>query len=467
MSVARRRKSATAHVRLANVALLAIGVLTVLSAVIGKVLGAALDLNIALIVAGLAACASAASLISREDEHVETTNFNSESLGPIPNADRTTSNSIAEDIRAAKLQAIGALAAGLAHELRNPLVAVQTLVEGLQRHEALSERGLEMAGVTLREVARIKGILDRLLDFARGGREVSAQAVDVNEVIRASLEVCGVTLGTDQVKRRGLRVDLRLRSSARVFGVPDQLQAVFTNLIANALDAMPKGGTLTISTEGDGPVIRIRVQDTGSGVPAEIAPRIFDPFFTTKEAGTGLGLAVAYSIVHGHRGSIRLLESRKNQGSTFEVELPTSTNEPLERSSVASAPSLHAPSIGGVRGKRVLVVDDERGVLDSIRLATSESGVELELCDSGQEALEKVRSREFDIVLIDYKMPGSSGDVIAREIKRLRPEARVVFITAWAEELKRPLRDYGVDDLVAKPFGLDELQRVFSEASRN
>jgi len=115
----------------------------------------------------------------------------------------------------------------------------------------------------------------------------------------------------------------------------------------------------------------------------------------------------------------------------------------------------------------VLVVDDERGVLDSIRLATSESGVELELCDSGQEALEKVRSREFDIVLIDYKMPGSSGDVIAREIKRLRPEARVVFITAWAEELKRPLRDYGVDDLVAKPFGLDELQRVFSEASRN
>jgi signal transduction histidine kinase len=229
-------------------------------------------------------------------------------------------NTQAQLIQAEKLAAIGRLAANVAHEINNPLTGVlmasSLLLEEVEQHPYKSE--LE---TIKRETLRARGIVKNLLDFARQS-EGNLEEINLNQIVQSS-----VALLRRQIDLRG--VELLDDYAPQVLEVSvdrNQIMQVFYNLITNALDAMPHGGSLTIRTKAEDDSATVEFTDTGVGIPAEYIDKIFEPFFTTKpEAkGTGLGLSISYNIVNQFGGKIEV-DSQPGKGSTFKVRLPLST----------------------------------------------------------------------------------------------------------------------------------------------
>jgi signal transduction histidine kinase len=219
-------------------------------------------------------------------------------------------------MQAEKMAAIGELAAGIAHEIRNPLGIITGSAETVRKHEDQKIRE-EMVSYILEESKRIDGLIRSFLEFARP-KEPNLVGCDLKEVIEKTLLLLSP-------KARALGVEIRKEIPERPFLVlidPDQMRQAFTNLSVNALEAMPHGGVFTIAVmENTKERVSIRFSDTGKGIPRELQTKVFDPFFTTKEGGTGLGLSVAHRIIHQHGGDIRVEEGGEG-GSTFVVTLP-------------------------------------------------------------------------------------------------------------------------------------------------
>lgn len=225
-------------------------------------------------------------------------------------------------IQAEKLTSLGQLAASVAHEVNNPLSGIlmytQLLIKKLTNDSMPKQTALEYLSKMESEIIRAAKIVFNLLDFARQSPP-SFQEVNINEIVNRSMELASHT-----AKLQHVQVVRNLdRATPMAMGDPDQLQQVFTNLILNAIQAMPDGGTVTLHTAVDGSQIKVEVQDTGHGISPENMRRLFTPFFTTKREvkGVGLGLAVAYGIVQRHKGSIEV-QSKEREGSTFTVLLP-------------------------------------------------------------------------------------------------------------------------------------------------
>jgi two-component system, NtrC family, sensor kinase len=220
--------------------------------------------------------------------------------------------------QSAKLASIGRLAAGIAHEINNPLTGVLTFAHLLRQKTTMDEQSKEDIDVIVRETTRVREIVQGLLNFARESPP-QKQSLDINEVLSQTM-----TLVRSQKESHKITVEEKLASNlSYILGDKNQLQQVFLNLSLNACEAMEKGGTLSITTSfRDGNVI-ISFRDTGCGIKKEHLERIFDPFFTTKPVGkgTGLGLSVSYGIIEQHGGSIEV-ESEEGKGSTFTITLP-------------------------------------------------------------------------------------------------------------------------------------------------
>jgi signal transduction histidine kinase/DNA-binding response OmpR family regulator len=222
-------------------------------------------------------------------------------------------------MRAEKLAALGTLAAGVAHEVNNPLQPILSSLEmALEDIDAGRAVERELIEYAINDVVRIKRIVSTLLDFARPSQ--SSQSLTVTDVNTLITEV--LALANKQLQVHGIKVDTRFGESRRISANADQLKQVFLNLIVNAMDAMKNGGGhLTVQTsEQDGFAVVV-LSDTGTGIPQETLQKIFDPFFTTKPSGTGLGLSVSHSIIEGHGGSIAVT-SQVGKGSTFRIQLP-------------------------------------------------------------------------------------------------------------------------------------------------
>ncbi len=222
----------------------------------------------------------------------------------------------AQLVRAEKLAALGTLAAGIAHEVNNPLQPIMTNLEmAIEDIDDGRPVDRELLDFAKRDVQRIRGIVARLLDFARPGQSEMAD-VDVDEIVREVLTLAGKQLEHAHVK---VKTDLKVKR--HILGQADQLKQVFLNLIVNAMEAMPEGGQLTVRSAERHDYILLTVRDTGAGIPPELVPRLFDPFFTTKSDGTGLGLSVSYGIIEGHGGHIEV-ESEPGKFTEFKVWLP-------------------------------------------------------------------------------------------------------------------------------------------------
>lgn len=222
-------------------------------------------------------------------------------------------------IQSKKLASIGILTAGIAHELINPINNISMIAQTYAEvYEKLGEEErVELMKKVEAETERMKEIIKNLLDFSKP-KEPILMPADINSVIEKSLKLTQNSLNLSNIEVRLLLGE----GIPRVFIDQNQIQQVFVNLVTNAVQAMPEGGNLVISTAYENrDFVKIRISDTGKGIPPEFLPHIFDPFFTTKEGGTGLGLSVSYAIIKKHNGTIDV-QSRIGEGTTFTIELP-------------------------------------------------------------------------------------------------------------------------------------------------
>ncbi len=364
-------------------------------------------------------------------------------------------------LQAEKMAALGQTISGVAHELNNPLATILTWAERLSKGTADEHlrRGLT---AILSESERAAKIVRNLLTFARK-RLTTRTMVDLNQVVRETLALRSYEQRVTNISV----IDALSAGLPQVFADAHQIQQVLLNLIINAEQAMLSAngrGALVVRTwhDAERDVVLLEVNDDGPGVPEEVKPKIFDPFFTTKEVGkgTGLGLTVAYAIVQEHGGRI-WMDSPAGGGASFFVEFPTTDAVVLP---AAAAPAPPGPLPG--EGAAVLVVEDEPALAAAVAEGLTDAGFEVDRAGDGEEALARVRGRDYDLIVCDLKMPRLDGMQFYRAIATVRPSlaARVIFVTGdvVGTDAERFLEETRCRWL-AKPFRLADLLRVARE----
>ncbi len=354
-----------------------------------------------------------------------------------------------------RLASIGEMASGIAHEINNPLTSVVGFSELLLEKD-LPDDIREGVGIIYDGSQRVVDIVKGRLTFAHQHKSVRNRT-DFNEIIKSTLTLRRYSLETGNIKVN-TSLDAELPWTVVDAG---QLQQVFMNIIVNAETEMKKAhgrGKLTIKTEQAGNNIRISFADDGPGIAKENIGKVFDPFFTTKEVGegTGLGLSLSYGIIREHKGRI-YAESEAGEGATFIIELPILAEEEEKIAQVEAVEEDGKP-----HGGRILVVDDEPAILTFLKKVLVGEGYDVVTAGSGKEALEKIRSEEYGLILSDIKMPGLSGVELYDEIGKTAPslQKRIMFITGdvisadTKEFLKRARAPY-----VTKPFDIAGLKR--------
>ena len=366
-------------------------------------------------------------------------------------------------VRTEKLRALGEMASGVAHDFNNLLASVLGRAQLLMRR-VQDPQQLQWLRVIERSALDGAQTVRRLQEFTRIRRDAPMVPLDVTQVVRDALEITRSRWREEPVSR-GVVIDVRteLPTVPPVLGDAAELREVLTNLILNAVDAMPEGGTLTLVTRATEDQVEVAVSDTGVGIPAAVRDKIFDPFFTTKgPQGTGLGLSMTYGIVSRHGGSITV-DSEEGRGSTFRLSFPSAaTVEPP-----AAAPA-RVVDAGPVRPLRCLIVDDEEPVRAMLADAVESVGHHATAVEGGAEAIARVRAEPFDVVLTDLAMPRVSGWQVARAVKQLAPGVRVVLVTGFGVELSpEERRANGVDLVLVKPLQIQEILDALAEAARS
>ena len=378
----------------------------------------------------------------------------------------------AQLVHADRMASVGVLAAGVAHEINNPLAFVMANLEHLDDHNRSApnrDADLDQAlGEALLGARRIRDIVRDLKTFSRTPDSTSSSdSVDIHEVIDTATRMVA-----NEVKYRA-RLDKHYAASLpRVRGDAGKLAQVLLNLLVNASQAVPEGdakkNSITVSTELLAGRVRIAVRDSGCGISADNRARLFEPFFTTKGVGkgTGLGLWICRNIVESFDGHLEV-ESSEGRGSTFTVDLPVAevvegADEEATREAAREADT--TPAAEGDRPARLLVIDDERAICTALRRGLAPH--EVVVAESGTEALELLeQDRDFDLVLCDLMMPKLTGQDVYEALERSHPEVarKMVFITggAFTERLKSFVRG---KVHVAKPFDMARLHAILKDA---
>ena len=367
--------------------------------------------------------------------------------------------------QAQRLEAMGTLAGGIAHDFNNLLGAILGYGEMALRGAKAGSRLRRDIDSILTAGERGRALVDRILAFSRSGVG-ERMPVHVQRVVRETLTLVAAKIPSD------VRIEERLRAGrSAVLGDPTQIHQVLMNLVTNAAHAMPAGGklrillersqldaprTMTVGSLSAGEYIVLKVIDAGTGIAPEIRERIFDPFFTTKEVGvgSGLGLSLVHGIVLGLGGAIDVI-STVGEGSTFIVYLPRFGEIRGNRKNARIATSI----TGGHR-ERILVVDDEPSLVNLL----SETLRELGYCPVGHTsslaALEAFRAspQEFDALITDESMPGSSGSELIRKIKAIRPAIPTLLVSGYlSNAVLQTAQNAGADDVLRKPIYFREI----------
>jgi signal transduction histidine kinase/CheY-like chemotaxis protein len=367
-----------------------------------------------------------------------------------------------ELVRTERLRALGEMASGIAHDFNNLLASILGRAQLLLRRvqEPLLVRWLQVIERAALDGART---VQRLQEFTRVRRDAPLVAVDLNQVIMDALEMTQ-SRWREEPQSRGVTIDVRaeLAPVPQVSGDAAGLREAFTNLILNAVDAMPGGGILTVSTRAGDGRIDVVVRDTGVGMPESVREKIFDPFFTTKgPQGTGLGLSMTYGIVSRHGATIDV-ETREGAGSTFRLTFPF----PAAPDSVTSAPEADGTPAAS-RTLRCLVVDDEETVGTVLGDMLDLNGHQVVVLTDGAAAIERFRAEPFDVVLTDLAMPGVSGWQVIRAVKSIAPDVPVFLVTGFGVELSaEERRSQGVEAVLVKPVKVEDLLNAIAQATR-
>jgi PAS domain S-box-containing protein len=370
--------------------------------------------------------------------------------------------------RSQRLESVGMLAGGIAHDLNNVLSPILLSIE-LMKVDDPTPRQADRLALMAQAAVRGAGIVKQVLTFARGidGERVP---LDPRHLLRDIVDLARETFP------RNIEIVTEVEADAgTVVGDVTQLHQVLLNLAVNARDAMPRGGRLTFRLRrerlGEDPALRARrlepgdylelaVVDTGTGIPPEVMEHMFEPFFTTKPRGkgTGLGLSTVYGIVRGHGGSIDV-RSELGQGSTFRVLLP------LAAVPVPVAPPAVRPGRFDGAGRLVLLVDDEESIRTVGSIALGRLGFHVVAAPDGFEALAQFRQRPqaFALAIVDHMMPRMNGVELSRELVALRPDLRIISSTGLGPEPGADrdgadeMRALGIVTRLEKPYTIDGL----------
>ncbi|HTY12472.1 MAG TPA: ATP-binding protein [Bacteroidota bacterium] len=371
-----------------------------------------------------------------------------------------------------KMASIGTLAAGVAHDFNNMLAVIESSTYLLKTKLPFGSPLVKYCDMTGSAIERSADLIKQLLQFSQKN-VIDVKCTSLNKIVHDMLRILERSIG------KNINVDVKLDENLpTIEGDETQLQQVIMNLAINARDAMPEGGTLTISTESavvdwpyckqhplfaPGSYLRLVVQDTGCGIPQENLQRIFDPFFTTKKVGkgTGLGLSVVHGIVERHGGTIQVY-SEVGKGTVFHLYF-----KPSERGTYIET----APAQGRVvKGSgTILIVDDEELLLEPNAEMLVGLGYRVLTASSGFRAVDIYRARhaQIDMVLLDMAMPGMDGRQTFREMKAIDNTARVLFASGFTDNEKfKNVIDEGALGLIRKPFNARELSERINSILR-
>ncbi len=386
-----------------------------------------------------------------------------------------------------RLRTLGQLAIGVAHELNNaltPVVGYTSLL--LQRPEDLANKRKVMRYLLLILTAAkdAANIVKHLREFygPREARE-TLHPVSINQLIKQAILAMRPRWKNEaQADGITINVETDLREVPTVTGNEAELREVFTNLIFNAIDAMPMGGTITIRTRVEGAEaleyasmgggtrpgpnpqtpkhVAVEMSDTGTGMTEEVRQRCLEPFFTTKgDRGTGLGLAAVQGIIRRHEGTVEV-ESQPGTGTTFILRLPMRQAQPDVAKQEAQQEKVPA-----LRSLQVLVVEDDALVRDLLVEYLKGDGHTVGTAANGREGLERFYSGSFDVIVTDLSMPKMSGDQLAKAIKKIAPEKPVIMLTGFGDFMNGTDEHFeGVDALVSKPPTPTALRKAIEQA---
>ena len=368
--------------------------------------------------------------------------------------------------KAEKLESLGLLAGGIAHDFNNILTSILVNISLSRIYVKNDDKPLARLNEAEKAISRAKDLTRQLLTFSSGGAPIRSQA-SIDYLLRDTAEF---TLSGSNVKCE--------------FDIPDnlrdveidkgQISQVIQNLVMNAVQAMPGGGTIRIGAENislnedhglplkDGKHIKIRVEDQGVGIPREFLNKVFDPFFSTKQKGSGLGLSTSYSIIKNHNGLLTL-ESELGSGTTFYVYLPVSGKRVKKKK-----PEEELLAAG--QGK-VLLMDDEEIILDATSDILQEIGYTVAVAKDGSEAIRMYRearqsSEPFDVVIMDLVVPGGMGGMeTMQELQKIDPGVKAVVSSGYSTDpIIANYEEYGFWGAVSKPYKIEHMNAVLHRA---
>ncbi|HTS20045.1 MAG TPA: response regulator [Verrucomicrobiae bacterium] len=365
-------------------------------------------------------------------------------------------------IQQERLRALGGMASGIAHDFNNSLVGILGLTELLlQRPENLDDkpkakRYLEMINTTAKDAGKI---VNRLREFYRFREQREAtEPVDLNRLVEGAISLTQPRWKT-QAETRNVSIVMEkdLHDIPTIDGNVSELREVLTNLIFNAVDAMPKGGKIAVRTRLDGSRVVLEVSDTGHGMTEEIRRRCFEPFFTTKGVhGSGLGLSMVHGILQRHQATVEI-ETEINKGTTFVIRFPQTSRQPQTASAAKPA--------GPIHNLHVLVVDDEPMVREVITEYLAADGHQVLTADGGRDGVAKFKKDEFDLVLVDRAMPDMNGDQVASAIKSVDSNTPIVMLTGFGSMMEATSEKPAFVDLViGKPVTMVDLRAALANA---
>jgi len=372
-----------------------------------------------------------------------------------------------------RLRALGQMASGIAHDINNALSPASIYAQSLlERDETLSESARESLRVIHRAIDDVGQTVSRMRMFYRQREPQLALApLDLNDLLQQVAQLTRARW-SDIPQERGIVIDLKTDLAPdlpRIMGAESEIRDALTNLLLNAVDAMPEGGTLTLRTgvsngtgreAGAAPQVRVEIRDTGVGMTEAVRSRCLEPFFTTKgERGTGLGLAMVYGMVQRHSAELEI-ESELGAGTTMRVVFPTA----WLRDAQQPAPCVRAP-----RRLRILLVDDDPLLLKSLQDVLESDGHSVLAVDGGRRGIDEFfaarkRAEGFEAVITDLGMPNVDGRTVAAAVKSAAPDTPVVLLTGWGQRMRGEgeLPDH-VDRVLSKPPRLPELRAALEE----
>jgi signal transduction histidine kinase len=376
-------------------------------------------------------------------------------------------------IQQERLRALGQMASGIAHDINNAISPISLYTEALLEREQISDKARGYLTTIQRAIDDVAQTVGRMREFYRPReKELQLADVELNPLVQQVIDLTRARWN-DLAQQRGVMIELEPDLAAdltTIRGAENEIRDALTNLIFNAVDALPQGGRIDIRTrnvavpgaQGAEPAVQLEVSDTGIGMDEDTRRRCLEPFFTTKgDRGTGLGLAMVYGMAKRHSAGLDI-DSAVGRGTSFRLTFRTGSSQ------VASS-GRHALPAFASRSLRVLLVDDDPALLESLRSALQDEGHKVTTSNGGQAGIDSFRDAQrggkpFDIVITDLGMPYVDGRQVVASVRAMSPGTPIILLTGWGQhvvnEHDRPPQ---VDRLLGKPPRIRELRNALAE----